>query len=85
VSAFDRNQDASSDHLLAAGVVEVLARRKDLDRFGAPLDGLLQQPGVQALVQEQVCRQNAQLGHRLPRAGSMESANPAPIIVAFLQ
>jgi hypothetical protein len=52
--------------MLAAGVVEVLARGKNLHRLRSPLAGKLQQSGVQALVQEQVRGQNAQLGHRSP-------------------
>jgi hypothetical protein len=36
---------------------------------------------VQALVHEQMCRQNAQFGHRFPRAGSMESANPVLLLL----
>ena len=66
VSGLERNHAASSVDLLAAGVVEVLARGKDLDRLRAGSVGELQQPRVQALIHEEVRRQNSQLGHKIP-------------------
>jgi pseudomonalisin len=43
-------------HMLAAGVVEVLACGKDLHRLGSAARGQFQQPGMQPLLQEQVRR-----------------------------
>ncbi len=56
-------------HVLAAGVVEVLARGKNLHRLRAGAVGELKQSGMKALVQEQVRGQNAQHGQAAPRAG----------------
>jgi hypothetical protein len=63
----------------------MLTRSKDLHRLRAPMGGHLQQPCVQALIHEQVGRQNAQLGHKFPwRRMRAISQYGAPSIVAFL-
>ena len=55
-------------HVLAAGVVEVLARGEDLHTLRAGAAGKLQQAGMQALVEEQVGGENAQ--HRASRGSA---------------
>jgi len=63
--------------LFTAGVVEVLARGKDLDGLRARARGKLKQTWVQALIHEEVRRQNSQLGQDLPRAGLVQRTNRA--------
>ena len=50
-------------HVLAAGVVEVLARGKDLHRLRAGAVRELKQARVQTVIQKQMSRKNAQHGH----------------------
>ncbi len=56
-------------HVLAAGVVEVLARGKDLHRLRAGALRKLKQAGVQTMIQEQMSRKNAQHLREAPGAG----------------
>ena len=62
-------------HLLAAGVVEVLARGEDLHRLRAGALRELKQPRVQTVIQEQVSRQNAQHFLAAPRTGRVCTQN----------
>ena len=48
----------------AAGVVKMLAGGENLDCVGPGVGRKFQQPGVQALAQEQMRRQDSQLGHK---------------------
>jgi len=63
--------------VLAAGVVKVLARGKDLDCLRTGAAGLLKQAWVKALIHVEVRRQDSQLGQDLPRAGLMRITNRA--------
>ena len=56
-------------HMLAAGVVEVLARGKDLHRLRAGALRELKQARMQTVIQKQMSRQNAQHLYVAPRAG----------------
>ena len=67
--------------MLAAGVVEVLAGGKDLDRLRAGAGGELQQAGMQPLIHEQMRGQDAPLGHRKPPSPSRGGTS----IFAFLR
>jgi hypothetical protein len=61
--------------MLAAGVVEVLAGGKDLDRLSAGAGSQLEQARVQALLEEQVRGQDSEHGQGLSRIGSIWKAS----------
>ncbi len=63
-------------HLLAAGVVEVLARGKNLHRLRAGALRELKQARMQTVIQKQMSRQNAQHLCVVPRAGLVMSLKP---------
>jgi hypothetical protein len=71
--------------MLAAGIVEVLARCKNFDRLRPGLDSNLQQAGAQALIHEQMRRQDSQLGQGFPRAGWIGNANQALYLLLHLR
>jgi len=52
--------------MLAAGVVEVLTRGKDLHRLRAGSTGKLQQAGMQTLIQKKVSGENTQHKPKTP-------------------
>jgi hypothetical protein len=57
--------------MLAAGVVEVLAGGKDLDRLNTGPGSQLEQARVQALFEEQVRGQDSEHGQGFSRIGSI--------------
>jgi hypothetical protein len=53
--------------VLTAGVVEMLTRGKNLNRLRAGSPGEFQQPGMQALCQEKMRRENSQHTKKTPK------------------
>jgi hypothetical protein len=70
--------------MLAAGVVEVMARGKQFDRLGAGTGRQFQLGCVQALVPEQVRRENSQHGQKVSTPAHGESEQDGTAIVSFL-
>ena len=66
--------------MFAAGVVEVLAGGKDLHRFSAGAGSQLKQAWVQALLEEQVRRQDSQHGQWLSQVDLESKSNITPIV-----
>ena len=58
------------DHMLAAGVVEMLAGGKNLHSLRAGAGGKLEQAGMQPLIEKQMSGEDAQHVQQVPRAGS---------------
>jgi hypothetical protein len=56
-------------HVLAAGVVEMLAGGKDLNSLRTRMGGQIQESRMQALIEENMCREDAEHGEEVPRAG----------------
>ena len=60
---------AEFGHVLAAGVVKMLAGGKDLNSLSARTGGQFQESRMQALIEENMCGEDAEHGEKVPRAG----------------